>query len=247
MDLGMSGKRALVVGGTGNTGLAVVKALAAEGCTVAAVARSGPRLNEAGHVLGVKAYAADLMVPEELDDVVGRIGRELGAPDIIVHVIGGSMGIRDHNAPSIEWAKVWRLNLGISHDINMAFIGAMLAKGWGRIVHFSTNGVKLAVGNPPYTSSKAAVEGYVRTMAPKYSAQGVLINAVAPGPIFTEGPNQPFIYRQDETWTQAFFKNYMPIGRWGRGPELAAVVAFLCSEHAGYMAGAVVAVDGGMR
>lgn len=244
MDLGMGGKRALVIGGSGNTGLEVVKALAGEGCTVAAVARDGVRLNASAQVPGVKAYPADLMEPGALDEVVGKIGRELGAPDIIVHVIGGSLGIRDSMVPAADWAKVWQFNLGIAIDINRAFLPAMEQKGWGRIVHFSTNGVKVHTGGVPYTSSKHAVEGYVRNMSKLFSAKGVVISAVSPGPIYTEGR---FLYSQNEEWNKAFFEKYVPMGRWGRGEELARVVAFLCSEAASYMAGAIVEVDGGMR
>lgn len=245
MDLGISDKLALVVGATGNTGLAVAKALAEEGCVVVAVARAG-RL-AAAEAFARRTYAADLMEQGQLDDLIASIGRELGAPEIIVHVIGGSGGIRDPLLPASEWAKVWRLNLGISHDINRAFLPAMTSRGWGRIVHFSSNGVKLAVGNSPYTSAKGAVESYVRTMAKTYAPHGVVISAVAPGPVFTDGPAQPFIYRQDEAWTKSFFDSYMPMKRWGRGEELGGAVALLCSRQASYMAGAIVEVDGGMR
>lgn len=244
MNLGIEGKRALVVGGTGNTGLAVVAALAAEGAKVAAVARQ-TRLAASAQA-GARTFAADLLIEDEMNEAI-RWAADLGAPDIIVHVIGGSAGVRDSSLPSSEWARVWRLNVGVPHDFNRAFLPGMAARGWGRVVHFSSNGVKLATGNSPYTSAKAAVEAYVRTMARQWCDRGVVISAVAPGPIFTDGPNQPFIYRQSDAWTADFFRSYVPMKRWGRGDEIGRAVAFLCSEVASYMAGAIVPVDGGMR
>ena len=229
MDLGIAGKKALVVGSTKETGAAVVRSLREAGADVYGLARKDAEI------------VADLM---ESTDVVEQITSKAGHPDIIVHVTGNSMGIKNSLATSAEWAKVWKLNLGVAIDINRAFLPAMLSKGWGRIVHFSSNGVKLAIGNAPYTSAKSAVEGYVRTVSKEVSARGVVITGVSPGPIKTEGR---FLYSQDDSWTQLYWDKYVPIKRWGRGSEVGALVAFLCSAHSSYMAGAIVEVDGGMR
>lgn len=209
-------------------GRAVYEALALAGCSTIPVDRS----------------VCDITDEGQLDGLIGRILDLHGAPDIIVHVAGGSLGIRDPLLPASEYLKVWRLNLGAAHDINRAFIPSMVNKGWGRIVHFSSNGVKLATGNPPYTSSKGAVEAYVRTMSRIYSKHNVIISAVSPGPIDTPGL---FLYSQSEEWTKAFHEKYVPMGRWGRADEVAGAVALLCSQKASYMAGSIVDVDGGMR
>jgi 3-oxoacyl-[acyl-carrier protein] reductase len=246
MDLGLRDKLALVVGATGNTGREVALALAAEGCRLALVARGAERLYEVAKASPEPAWAfpADLTAPSKLDQLLADLPHDIGIPDIIVHVMGGSAGIKDAMLPWSEWEKVARLNLGIAHDINRAFLPAMLAKGWGRIVHFSTNGTTLHIGHSPYTSAKHQVEGYVKNMAKLVSAKGVVITAVRPGPIYTDGR---WLYQQQGEQLEQFMKNYVPIGRWGRGYELANVVAFLCSRQASYMAGAIVDVDGGMR
>lgn len=246
MDLGISGKLALVVGATGNTGREVALALAREGCRLAVVARGAERLYELAKdaPTDVWCFPADLQDQAKVHELLAALPRDVGIPDIIVHVMGGSAGIKDPMAPWSEWEKVARLNLGIAHDINRAFLPAMLAKRWGRIVHFSTNGTTLHIGSCPYTSAKHAVEGYVKNMAKTVSARGVVITAVRPGPIYTEGR---WLYQQEGAQLEQFLKSYVPIGRWGRGYELANVVAFLCSAQSNYMAGAVVDVDGGMR
>ena len=244
--MSLAGKVALVVGATGNTGRAVALDLAGQGAKLAVVARGQERLNDVGNISPTDCFCcpADLMIAGEPERVVKDVAGVVGMPDIVVHVLGGSAGIREPLAPSAEWARVWHLNLGIAHEINRAVLPAMVERGWGRIVHFSSNGVKLAIGNAPYTAAKAAVEGYVRTMSKEFSARGVVITAVSPGPIFTEGR---FLYSQGEEWTKDFKEHYLPMKRWGTGSELARVVGFLCSEGASYMAGAVVDVDGGMR
>jgi NAD(P)-dependent dehydrogenase (short-subunit alcohol dehydrogenase family) len=241
MKLGIEGKRAVVLGASKGMGRAVALALAENGVRVAAVARS----NDALRSMSVSDYyAADLTRDSDLFDTITWIKDSFGSPDILVHVMGGSAGIRDHLLPSSEWVKVWRLNLGIAQDINREFIPAMAARGWGRVVHFSSNGVKLGTGNVPYISAKGAVESYVKNLSRMYSPQGVVITAVSPGPIYTPGL---FMYSQNQEWTDAFYEKYVPMKRWGRASEVGGAVAFLCSEHASYMAGAIVPIDGGMR
>ena len=186
----------------------------------------------------------DLLFDVTDDTERASLFRHVTHADIIVHVVGGSIGIRDPLSPADDMIKVWMANLGAGHEINRVFLPGMVERGWGRIVHFSSNGVKLATGNVPYISAKGAVEAYVRNMSRIYAERGVVISCVAPGPIETPGI---FMYDQSREWTRAFFDKYVPMKRWGKSEEVAGAVALLCSQHASYMAGAIVPVDGGMR
>jgi 3-oxoacyl-[acyl-carrier protein] reductase len=227
MDL----KTVLVVGGTKDTGKAIAKSFDGERVVIT-VARSGALFNY------------DLTQQEQLSECIGKVVEQFGSPNVIVHVIGGSVGIKDALSSADDYAKVWRLNIGIALDINRAFIPSMVSKGWGRIVHLSSNAVKLAIGHCPYASAKAAIEGYVRNIGKEFGSKGVVITAVRPGPIYTEGR---YLYSQGKEWTDQYQESYVPMKRWGKGGELAGLVSFLCSEKASYMAGAVVDCDGGMR
>lgn len=242
MNLGIEGKRALVVGASRGMGRAVAEMLAAEGCSVYGVARESIELRTLERC-GARTGACNVMDRAELLRLI-RVVTRYGAPHIIVHVAGGSVGIRDPLSRVEEMQRVWLANLGYAHEINRAFLPGMKARGWGRIVHFSSNGVKLATGNVPYISAKGAVESYVRNMSRIYAPDGIVISAVSPGPIHTPGI---FIYDQDEKWTREFWEKYVPMKRWGTNEEVAGVVALLCSDRASYMAGAIVPVDGGMR
>lgn len=227
MNLGIEGRTALVVGASRGIGLEIARDLRAEGCRVITVSRTeGTDLMPEG---APEAFCASLK------------GRE---PDIIAHVLGGSQGLTGTLMPSSDWAKVWRLNLGIAHDINAAFIPRMQANGCGRIIHISSNATSGATGYCPYVSAKAALNGYVKAVSREFSKDGVIISAVSPGIVHTEGR---YFASLDSKEQEAYFHKYVPIQRFGRAEEVAKVVSFLASEHAGYMAGSIISIDGGAR
>ena len=227
MILGIEGRTALVVGASRGIGLEICRELKVEGCRVIPVSRS---------------HGWDLMPQGAPEAFCASIAET--PPDIIVHVLGGSQGITDALAPSSEWAKVWRLNLGIAIDINRAFLPAMRANGWGRIVHISSNAPRIGIGYCPYTSAKAALDGYVKMVSKEVSRDGVVIAAVAPGIVHTPGR---YFASLDSKQQDEYFQKYLPIQRFGRAEEVAKQVAFLCSQHSGYMAGSIVQMDGGAR
>lgn len=227
MELGIKGKVALVVGSSKNIGLAVAKELYSEGCNVISVSRSD---------------GIDLMpegAPERFCEAISKT-----PPDIIVHAIGGSNGVTDTWGSADDYAKVWRLNLGIPHEINRAFIPAMKAKGWGRIVHFSSVAVTANIGYCPYASAKHAVEGYVKNVSKDLSPHGVVMTCVRPGAFPYPGRYLANLSASEQT---AWLEKHVPQGRFGEAAECARVATFLCGQVASYMAGAVVPCDGGHR
>lgn len=231
MNLGIEGRSALVVGASKGIGLEVARELRAEGCKVLTVARSG-RVD----------YLMDLMEAGSTELLTAALA--LTTPDIIVHVIGGSQGLTDPLGSSGDWAMVWRLNLGISHDINRAFIPLMQRNKWGRIVHLTSLAAEGVVGYCPYGSAKAALNGYVKSMSRQFSKDGVIISAVRPGTIHTPGRYFASLPPEEQ---QAYMEKYIPINRFGQAEEVAKAVAYLCSEHAAYMPGAILSIDGGQR
>jgi 2-hydroxycyclohexanecarboxyl-CoA dehydrogenase len=174
-----------------------------------------------------------------------RSGSGLNPPDIIVHVLGGSQGITQTMAPAADWAKVWRLNLGIAHDINCAFIPRMQANRWGRIIHLSSNAQRVGTGYCPYTSAKAALDGYVKAVSREFSKDGVIITAVAPGIVHTPGR---YYASLDSKQQEDYFNKYIPIARFGRAEEVAKLIAYL-GLRARVLHGRLASfqIDGGAR
>lgn len=227
MMLGIEGRTALVVGASRGIGQEVARTLKAEGCKVIPVSRT---------------HGYDLM-PEDGPAKLIEAIRDT-PPDIIVHVLGGSQGMTQTLAPASVWAKVWRLNLGIAHELNCAFIPTMQRNRWGRIVHISSNAHRIGTGYCPYACAKAALDGYVKVVSREFSKDGVIIAAVAPGIVHTEGRYYASLSDDERT---AYFDKYLPIQRFGRAEEVANLVAYMCSDHSGYMPGSIVAIDGGAR
>ena len=231
MNLGIEGRSALVVGASKGIGLECARELRAEGCRVVTVSRAGKT-----------DFNMDLT--HEGQPGLLLVALALTPPDIIVHVLGGSQGLTAPLGASADWAKVWRLNLGISHDINRHFIPMMQRNKWGRIIHLTSKAADGSVGYCPFASAKAAVNGYVKSMSREFSKDGVIITAVSPGTIYTPGR---YFASLPEREQEEYFNRYIPIGRFGRSEEVAKTVAFLASEHAAYIAGSIVQIDGGAR
>jgi 3-oxoacyl-[acyl-carrier protein] reductase len=121
----------------------------------------------------------------------------------------------------------------------------MVKNRWGRIVHLSTLSTKTGHGYPPHVSAKFAVDGYVSTVNREVAKDNVVISAVAPGAVYTEGRHFAKLQKENPAALQDYFKNHVPAQRLGTADEIGAVVAFLCSQYAAYMSGSIVRVDGG--
>jgi 3-oxoacyl-[acyl-carrier protein] reductase len=250
MNLGIDSRVALVTGASKNIGRAIALALAKEGARVILVGRSKTDLNEvsaemsggAGRHLNIEL---DLQLPESPLRLKELLQGEFENPEILVHNLGGSLGVTDSFAPADEWAKVWYFNVGISHELNRLFVPEMITRKWGRILHLSTLSTQTHDGYAPYTSAKSALDGYVRNMSRQMSRHNVLMNSLAPGLISLEGRYFARMQKENPAVLEQYFDNHLPIRRMGTAEEIAAIAAFLCSEHAAFMAGAIVRADGG--
>ena len=184
-----------------------------------------------------------------VSDGVTRLGEQierLGALDIMVHNLGGSaMVFPGLAAPVEDWKKVWHFNVGVGHELNRMFIPKMADRKWGRVVHLSTLSTYTYNGYAAYVSAKCALDGYVKTVSREVSKDNVIVSAVAPGAIYSEGRHFAKLQKENPAALDSYFKEHLPIKRLGRAEDIAPVTAFLCSDHASFMAGAVVGVDGG--
>jgi 3-oxoacyl-[acyl-carrier protein] reductase len=245
LDLGLTGRTCLVAGSTGGIGRATATLLAAEGARVITCGRgAAPGVGEAEHV------AADLSQPGEPERVVA----EAGELDVLVNNVGYAEQ-RDFLAVTdAQWEEVWQLNVMSYVRAIRAAVPGMSERGGGVIVNVSsTAGKRPSTGMPDYSVTKAAVLSLSRLVADLYAGDGIRCNAIAPGPTATEawlgdgGLADQQAMRSGKSREQVLeaVGKGRPLGRLARPEEIAAVIAFLCSDRASYVTGAAWSADGG--
>lgn len=249
MNLQIDNRLALITGASRNIGRAIAHRLAQEGARVILVARSEEQLESVREEITKSdrlhyAYAIDLMSDGGVARLIERVKSEVGDPDIMVHNIGGSFGVPAFS-PVEDWQKVWYYNVGIAHELNCAFIPPMVEKKWGRIVHLTTHSTETFLGYPPYSSAKCAVNGYVKSVNREVSKDNVILSAVMPGAIRTEGRYFAKMEKEDPAAMGRYFDDHLPTHRLGTPDDVAGVVAFLSSEFSAFMAGSIVPIHGG--
>lgn len=246
MNLNLKNKLALVTGAGQGIGRSIAISLAKEGVKVILVGRTTEKLEKVRNELETPGYvyASDLMKENAIPELVKHIVSNYGEPDILVHNLGGSLATPTF-ASVEDWQKVWYLNVGISHGINLAFIPGMVKRKWGRIVHLSTLSTKTYNGYPAYVSAKCALDGYVKSVQREVSKDNVIISAVAPSVVYAEGRFFSKMLKENPAFMEDYFKNHLPINRLGTGEDIGPIVSFLCSDLASFFAGSIVPVDGG--
>lgn len=250
MELGLAGKRALVTGASRGLGRAIALSLAREGAMVAVVARKASALKSlvaemGGSSAGHYALSADLMPEGAPTQVLEEVKAQFGHLDIVVHNLGGTLGIQNPLCTVEEWQQVWRFNLEIAVEMNRLIVPAMQAQKWGRIVHISSIAAVRGRSSISYATIKAALNAYVRGLGCAVAADGVIITAVMPGAILSKGGHWDVVSEDNPEYVQRYLAERIAIRRFGTPEEISDFVTFLCSERASLFAGAVIPIDGG--
>jgi 3-oxoacyl-[acyl-carrier protein] reductase len=246
MELGLADRVCVVTGSTGGIGRETVRLLAAEGARVVSSGRGaeGPGVGEALHV------ACDLSDPAAPATLVAEATERLGAIDCLVNNVGVAYQARFDEVTDEQWDTMWGLNVMSYVRAIRAVLPAMRARGAGAIVNVSsTAGKRPSTGMPNYSVTKAAVLSLSRLVADLYAKDGIRCNAVTPGPTATDAwLGEGGLADQmggDRDANLAKVGAGRPLGRLARPDEIAAVIAFLCSERASYVTGAAWSADGG--
>jgi len=257
MDLGLDGKACVVTGASRGIGLAVARGLAGEGAGVLLVARHGDALARAAEDVGGRAetLALDLVVPDAGERAIAACVEAFGGIDVLVNDAGTSQARPLEELPDDEWQRQWDLHVMAPMRLMRAAAPRMARRGAGRIVNVSSSSGKRPSGNldPSYSVTKAAELSLSRVFADRWAGEGVLVNAVTPGPVegelwFEPGGLADQIAARQGTDRDAVLEAVRartPVGRMGTAEEIAAVVVFLCSARASNVTGAAWSVDGG--
>jgi NAD(P)-dependent dehydrogenase (short-subunit alcohol dehydrogenase family) len=245
MNLRLEGKVCLVTGSTAGIGLETARLLAAEGARVVTSGRhaDGPAVGEALHV------AADLASPGAAEHVVDATLAAFERIDCLVNNVGYAEIRRFEDVTDEQWEAMWQLNVMSYVRAIRAALPAMRSQGGGVIVNVSsTAGKRPSTGMPDYSVTKAAVLSLSRLVADLYARDGIRSNAVAPGPTATGawiGDGGLADQQGERAEVLAKVGAGRPLGRLAEPEEIAAVVAFLCSDQSSYVTGAAWSVDGG--
>ncbi|MEM5787755.1 MAG: SDR family oxidoreductase [Syntrophobacteraceae bacterium] len=247
MNLGIEGKRALITGAGRGLGRSIALCLAEEGVRICGVSRNIDNLNSLVDKLGDGhlALSYDLMEESAPAAMVKEMHERFGAPEIVIHNLGGTMDITDPLCGVQEWRKIYRFNLEIAIELNLLLLPHMKSQGWGRVVHVSSVASLENQGTVPYCSMKAALNAYTRSLGRFVSPDGICIASVLPGAVFTEGGYWDYTSKNRPDHFERYRKERMAIQRFGKPAEIGRVVAFLCSEHASFVVGSSFLVDGG--
>ena len=255
MDLGLRDRVCVVTGSTGGIGLATARLLAAEGARVVVTGRDPVRLEAARVDSGAElALEADFSEPAAPERVLSQAADELGPVTVLINNVGLARQADVLEVADREWDEFWQLNVMSHVRAIRAAVPAMRAAGGGSIVNVSsTAGKRPSTGMPHYSVTKAAVLSLSRLVADLYAKDGIRCNAVTPGPTATEAwlgkgglaDQQAARSGQDRQTVLESVGAGRPLGRLAEPEEIAAVIAFLCSERASYVTGASWSADGG--
>ena len=241
MDLGLTGKACVVTGASSGIGEAVARLLEQEGARVLPVSRSA-------------GFEADVTEPAAAERIVEECERRFGAIDVLVNNAGTSEAKPLYELGDGDWQSQWDLHVMAPLRLMRAAAPRMAARGGGRIVNVcSSAGKRPSLTNAAYSVTKAAQLSLSRVFADAHAADGVLVNAVAPGAVQTplwladggladQVAEAKGISREEAIEAQA---SKIPMGRFGTAEEVAGIVVVLCSDLASNVSGAAWSVDGG--
>src|SRR5512133_376336 len=246
MDLGIEGRTALVMGASRGIGRGIAAALAREGAKVAIASRRQEALEQVvAETEGeLRAFAADSGELDRLAALPATVEEALGAIEILVTNTGGPAPGGPLDNELSEWRAAYTSLVLAPRTLIEAALPGMRARGWGRIVNVGSSSTREPIANLNLSNThRAAALAYFKTLATELAAGGITVNTVATGMFATERLVE--LRGSMEAAPEAAGAS-VPAGRLGEPSEYGDLVAFLCSERAAYLTGAVIPLDGGM-
>jgi 3-oxoacyl-[acyl-carrier protein] reductase len=246
VDLGIEGKTALVMGASKGIGKGIAGALAREGARVAISSRSEESLRAAAAEIDgeVEVFPADSGDLDRLRELPGEVGDRLGPIEILVINTGGPPGGGALDNSLEEWEEAFRTLVLATRVLAEVVLPGMRERGWGRIVNVASSSIREPIAHLTLSNAnRLAALGLLETLADEVAGEGVTVNTVATGMFATDRLADPHGSLEG---AHAAAQERIPAKRLGHPDEYGDLVAFLCSERAAYLTGAVIPLDGGL-
>jgi len=249
MDLGLSGKVAMITGASRGLGRAMAAALAAEGVRLSLCARgvealgaAAAELKDAGHQ--VMAEAADINDASAMERWTANTIEAHGGVDILVNNAGGARAGTIQQLDDAGWMAAFELNFFSAVRLSRLCADAMEKRGGGSIINISSIYGREAGGPISYNTSKAAMISLTKGLARELAKKAIRVNSIAPGSILYPGGTWEARFKQSPEFEKDFIAHELPAGRLGRPEEVAYAVVMLASPRASWITGATIPVDG---
>ena len=243
----LSGKTALITGGSKGLGKAMARAFAEHGADVYICSRKEDELVAAAAEFGdglktrVEWSVADLADSAQSDGLAAEASKRLGRIDILVNNAGTNIPQPIDEVSDENWATMLEVNLTSAMRLSRALVPPMKERRWGRVIHISSVlGLGSKEGRNGYSATKAGIIGLARASALDLGPFNITVNCIAPGPFLTDLPGRLLSDEQKKA-----FADRTALGRWGRPEELMGPALLLASEAGSYITGSVLSVDGG--
>lgn len=240
----LEGKVALVTGGTGGIGTAICQRLAAQGAKIVTTYMNEEKAKawQAAQSFDASIVACDVSDYDACVALKEAIEKDVGTVDIIVNNAGITRDASFKKMTAEKWSQVISTNLDSVFNVTHQFVNDMAGRGFGRVINISSiNGQKGQFGQTNYSAAKAGLHGFTMALAQEVARKGVTVNTVSPGYIATE-----MVMAVPEDVRNQIIAQ-IPVGRLGKPQEIAALIAFLCSDDASFITGANLAANGGQH
>ncbi len=258
MNLGLKNKRVVITGASRGLGSSVADFFESEGSLLTLISRDKVSLvKKISKYKNFKNkhnfFSCDLRKNNNAKIAAEKVLKKNKKIDIVVHNVGGGLGVKNYLDKKEKWIDVWNFNVGIAIEMNNVFLPHMKKKKSGKIIHVSSmsavsGGTMIHPfgGAPAYTCAKAYLNMYVKVVGRELAKYNVILNGVMPGPIKSKGKHWDNLLKKKPNFVKNYLNKYHAINRFSQFDEVSPFILLLASNYSSYTSGTMIPIDGGL-